>query len=68
MCARATLHDCSRPIVIRNTLIYAVMLCMAVFLCAIMIRSSCSPFIWDGQCEIDFAEICEEIRDMYDES
>jgi len=72
------------------------MLCMAVFLCAIMIRSSCSPFIqkkivvydfahdddisiysfedkvpvhiWDGQCEIDFAEICEEIRDMYDES
>jgi hypothetical protein len=24
--------------------------------------------IWDGQCEIDFAEICEEIRDMYDES
>ena len=24
--------------------------------------------IWDGQYEIDFAEICEEIRDMYDES
>ena len=24
--------------------------------------------IWDGKCEIDFAEICEEIRDMYDES
>ena len=24
--------------------------------------------IWDGKCEVDFAEICEEMRFLYEEA